>query len=333
VRALGYADVDAARLARLTGGAGNPAGQAAAPQPVAPVIHMAPTTVDAMPVGYDLASVPESRAALLHAIDTGASALDASAAPSGEIGSSTQPRLYVYFPVYSEAGLPSTPSARRASIRRLLVAALDTGRVFDSSLARQRRIDLQVFGGAPVTLLYSSAAGDDDLVETAPVIRKTDTLRVGGVPITLSYSASGRYLRAEDELAETTVLITGVAAAYLFSALAFLIAHQRGGGSIATSKARSQSTLNEARMMGIIRSSMEAIITVDERQNIVIFNPMAEQVFRMYRNGSGRRLALALHSRALSRGTRAARRTVRRDRRFRPPDGQAARTVRLAEQR
>ena len=104
-------------------------------------------------------------------------------------------------------------------------------------------------------------------------------MRVGGVPITLSYTASGRYLRAEDEFAETTVLIAGVAAACLLSAMAFLIASERGGGSIATSKARSQSTLNEARMMGIIRSSMEAIITVDERQNIVIFNPMAEQVF------------------------------------------------------
>ncbi|MFL9913761.1 sensor histidine kinase [Paraburkholderia sp. RL17-337-BIB-A] len=279
VRALGYAEVDAAGVAHLTGGTGNMAGQAAAPQPVAPVTQMAPATVDAMPVGYDLAGAPASRMALLHAIDSGASALDADAAPFGDTGSNAHPRLYLYFPVYSDAGSPPTPQARRAGIRRLLVAALDTGRVFDNALARQRRIDLQVFSGTPAALLYSSAAGNDDLVETAPVIRKTDTLRVGGVPITLSFTASGRYLRAEDEFAETTVLIAGVAAACLFSALAFLIAREPGGGSVATSKARSQSTLNEARMMGIIRSSMEAIITVDERQNIVIFNPMAEQVF------------------------------------------------------
>jgi two-component system, NarL family, sensor histidine kinase UhpB len=37
--------------------------------------------------------------------------------------------------------------------------------------------------------------------------------------------------------------------------------------------------LNETRMMSIIRSAMEVIITVDEAQRIVIFNPMAEKVF------------------------------------------------------
>ncbi|SOE53530.1 multi-sensor signal transduction histidine kinase [Burkholderia sp. OK233] len=279
VRALGYADVDAASVARLTGGTGNVAGQAAARQPVAPVTQMAPATADAMPIGYDLASAPASRTALLHAIDTGASALDADATPFGDTGSNAHPRLYLYFPVYSNGELPSTPQARRAGTKRLLVAALDTGRLFDNALARQRRIDLQVLSGTPATLLYSTAAGDDYLAETAPVIRKTDTLRVGGVPITLIYTASGRYQRAEDEFAETTVLIAGVAAACLFSAMAFLIARGRGAGSAATSEARSQSSLNEARMMGIIRSSMEAIITVDERQNIVIFNPMAERVF------------------------------------------------------
>lgn len=37
--------------------------------------------------------------------------------------------------------------------------------------------------------------------------------------------------------------------------------------------------MHETRIMSIIRSAMEVIITIDEAQRIVIFNPMAEQVF------------------------------------------------------
>ncbi|WCM24788.1 PAS domain-containing sensor histidine kinase [Paraburkholderia bryophila] len=75
-----------------------------------------------------------------------------------------------------------------------------------------------------------------------------------------------------------TLLAAYVVAACLLGALAFVLALQHGGSS-ARNEALDQSSLNEARLIGIIRSSMEAIITVDERQNIVIFNPMAEHVF------------------------------------------------------
>jgi PAS domain S-box-containing protein len=40
-----------------------------------------------------------------------------------------------------------------------------------------------------------------------------------------------------------------------------------------------QSALNEARMIAIIRASREAIITIDDSEIILMFNPMAEQLF------------------------------------------------------
>jgi two-component system sensor kinase len=77
---------------------------------------------------------------------------------------------------------------------------------------------------------------------------------------------------------ENSLLMACIAAAALFAVVVFLITRARGLAT-ATSEAHSQSSVNEARMLAIIRSSMEAVITVDERQNIVIFNPMAERLF------------------------------------------------------
>jgi two-component system sensor histidine kinase UhpB len=43
--------------------------------------------------------------------------------------------------------------------------------------------------------------------------------------------------------------------------------------------ARNLSDANDVRLLGIIRSAMEAIITIDETQRVVLFNPMAERLF------------------------------------------------------
>jgi PAS domain S-box-containing protein len=77
---------------------------------------------------------------------------------------------------------------------------------------------------------------------------------------------------------QSVVTAACVVTACLLAAVTWLIARERGGFS-ATNEARNLLNLNEQRMMAIIRSSKEAIITVDERQNIVIFNPTAEHVF------------------------------------------------------
>jgi len=67
-------------------------------------------------------------------------------------------------------------------------------------------------------------------------------------------------------------LVTGAAV--------FVFVRKRGMTLAEAGMARSRSSLNEARMMAIFQSSGEAIITLDEQQRIVMFNPAAEEVFR-----------------------------------------------------
>jgi PAS domain S-box-containing protein len=69
--------------------------------------------------------------------------------------------------------------------------------------------------------------------------------------------------------------MVGVAGALLLTASAAFMALRGKWGTkapIATAKPRASTRLDEARLRGIIRSSMEAIITIDESQRIIMFD-------------------------------------------------------------
>ncbi|CAG9235555.1 putative Histidine kinase [Burkholderia gladioli] len=103
--------------------------------------------------------------------------------------------------------------------------------------------------------------------------RRSEALGFGGNTLRLAYTTV-------DTTAGARTLASLVLAAGLVASLSLAAAVAGWARARAAVRAApSGSRLNEARMMGIIRSSMEAIITVDEEQRVVIFNPMAEKVF------------------------------------------------------
>ncbi|MBN3759744.1 PAS domain S-box protein [Burkholderia sp. Ac-20365] len=76
------------------------------------------------------------------------------------------------------------------------------------------------------------------------------------------------------QMGATLLLIAALCAFCVTATVLSVIAGTRASRPSLADAAR-----DEARMMSIIRSSMEAIITVDEAQRIVIFNPTAERIF------------------------------------------------------
>ncbi|MBI0329746.1 PAS domain-containing sensor histidine kinase [Burkholderia plantarii] len=211
--------------------------------------------------------------ALQRAVESGQLALAARPAQGG-----LPAALTLYLPANAAdatpAPAPGTTAAPRRAPAGYLFAPLDVARLFELASADDRNLGLQAFaapGTAPLYATDTPPADDSPLARAN--FRRTDTLAFGGATLTLAYTAV-------DATAGARTLASIVLAAGLIASLS--LAAALAGWSRARAAARaapSGSRLNEARMMGIIRSSMEAIITVDEEQKIVIFNPMAEKVF------------------------------------------------------
>ncbi len=113
----------------------------------------------------------------------------------------------------------------------------------------------------------------------APVVLTVLTFAAAaGVTLAVSRLVMQQWANADEVIASraaTIVLVAGMTASALFAVLVWLLATSR----VTVNPRPGEARRNEARMMGIIRSSMEAIITIDDAQNIVIFNPTAERIF------------------------------------------------------
>jgi PAS domain S-box-containing protein len=271
LRTLGYAQVSGDALSAAPG------------TPLAHIVLMWPQRGDAA-AEQSLGTRPETRDALMHAADTATMALAVRPAALDEESaaseSPTRIRVDAYYPVYRDAPIPPQPAERRAALAGFIVARIDTEYLFASVAARVPRIDLQVATGTPPNLLYPPRGAPADLPLSTPYFRRSDTLRFGGQTFALTYSTSDPALTAPADFGGSAFFASGCLAALVAGAGVYVFVRRRGETLAEAGAARWLSTLNEARMMAIVRSSSEAIITIDEAQRIVIFNPMAERIFR-----------------------------------------------------
>lgn len=212
----------------------------------------------------------ETRDAREHAARTGSVALAVIENPNGPA-----PSLLLYLP-YVEDSPRTEPANYQAT--GFTVARLDAGKLLDPLAAAQRDLTVTVRAGKPERVLYQSTDIEHGEFLPSARFRREDTLLFGGTTLTLDVSADGSPLLTGAAACAAAILLAGLLAAGVCAGLVFRLARAR----IAETSSRlpfEETQLGEARMMGIIRSSMEAIITVDESQRVVIFNPAAEAVF------------------------------------------------------
>ena len=220
-------------------------------------------------------SVPENalvetmatRAARRYAAETGNAAL---AAVPGLANS--PPFLTLWLPVY-EASPDAQGDAQK--VIGFAVALLDAQRLFEPLVDADPGLALSVRIGAPPLYLYTSARSEEDEVLPGIRFQRSNSFVFGGTTLTLDVTADASPLLTGAATCVTAILLGGCLGAAAFA----LLVHRLMRAIPSPAKVGGDARLNEARMMGIIRSSMESIITVDETQRVVIFNPAAELVF------------------------------------------------------
>lgn len=265
IRQFGYAPLSPAARNALTGHAPMPAGPLAVATLGAPASSSAGVRFGA-----------PDQAPLARALRTGDVALGIHSADDDT--SRDARTLTLFLPATASSRTTATPAGvHETDADGVLFAQVSPSRLIERALDAERGLDLRMSAGDDPRPIASAETTTDEASASPDLMRRTDQLNFGGTVLTLAYSADGRPSATGAQRAAGTVLAAGLIASFAFAALVHALLRGRAG--TADAGASSRGILNEARMMGIIRSSMEAIITIDEKQTVVIFNPMAEQVF------------------------------------------------------
>jgi PAS domain S-box-containing protein len=253
----------------------------------APIRYVAPRSPDNdNTLGYDLLSDPILRSAMERARDNAEPILSAKIlSAQGVRQTNTQPGALLFMPVYRAEPRADSSEGRRASIRGYVYAAFSMTAFMSSVFGRDfADVDVEVFDGPGIRpdsllfdgngVLHAFARGYFTPFRTE---RKT---KVSGHPWTVVFNARSDYLSSAYGIKPSVALAGGSAISLLLFALSWVQANTRARAQELAqimTRARYES---EARLGAVIRGAAEAIITTDERQTIVMFNPAAEAIFR-----------------------------------------------------
>ena len=236
-----------------------------------PVVHIEPMAVAQNVVGYDLASYPDRRQTIRDAFATRRVAVTPPIDLAGQ--SSRQIGLLVVMPVFHG-------TARKG----VVLSVLRMGDFLDSMVSPiGNQVSFRLTDVASGKKLYDSIA-----VNPATAV-SSKQIGFGGREFRIETSPTQHYLGMHRGWESWAVLSAGLLSTGLLGALLLL-----GSGSAARVEAiveqrtraldelrRADAALahSEARLRGMLESAMDAIITVDERQRVVFFNPAAEALF------------------------------------------------------
>lgn len=252
----------------------------------APVVYLEPFG-DRNPraIGYDMFTEPHRRKAMEIARDQATATISGQVKWTQEMDQKEQSGVLMYLPVYRGGASPATSDVRRAELTGYVYAPIHIDSLISGVLDPQiDGIDLEIFDGdslARESLLFDldknprfldkKLQGAHSILSTVAIYNRTLTFR---------YEAMPQFSASRDDQKPLLVLIGCGVISFLLSGLIWVATRTRDRALSFAAQISASILENEERFSGIFHSAMDAIITIDERQNIILFNPAAEHVFR-----------------------------------------------------
>lgn len=230
--------------------------------------------------GFDMASEPRRRAAIFMARDTGKTAITKSLAPV--IDPARRDSIVImYHPVYQFGASLASVSERRAAIRGYVFAAIDLGKLFDTTLNENMPgIRMAVLDGA-------DAATADRLYDSAPLhaasgasaMIQASRVEIGGKTWTLQFGALPQFNAALDHDKPGIVLAAGLLVSVLLFVITWFLTNGRRNALALANRMTAALREQEAFSRSVVDTVVDAIIVIDEHAVIQSFNQAAERIF------------------------------------------------------
>ncbi|MGB8337446.1 MAG: CHASE domain-containing protein [Burkholderiales bacterium] len=268
VRAEGYPDYDV-----------RPAG----PREIyASIIYLEPFSGSNLRAfGYDTFSEPVRRAAMERARDSGNISATGKLKLVQEDGEKLQAGFILYAAIYRNGKIPATVEQRRSELLGYVSAPfrIDDFMAGLSNLPADQ-VQLKIYDGTqptPDTLLFDNSSNRET---ASAMLSHHTTLQAAGRPWSLAFSLAAELLAGYSSALPNTILGGGTLISLLLFAIAQALTNQRAKAEAIAKDMTEALRESESRMTGIIGAAMEAIISVDDKQHVIMFNAAAENVFR-----------------------------------------------------
>ncbi len=253
----------------------------------APIRYIEPFTgTNIRALGFDMYAEPVRKAAMDQARDSGDAVLSGKITLiQDESNIESQSGSLLYVPVFRH-GLPtSTRAERQAALLGFVYAAFRMKDLMSEVLrSHAGDIDIEIFDGPNArheTLLFDGDATLHAGAQQYPTpLHSQQQISVAKRSWTLAFAAHPDYLSNVYGITPTLALLGGGSISLLLFGLSGAQANTRARAQLLAQEMTGALQQSEARLDGIIRGAAEAIIMTDADQNIVMFNPSAERIFR-----------------------------------------------------